>query len=490
MTQRKRQGNAISKNARNRRNRNTRNNRNRISNNATIHFSRDTETLAQAITNPFDDAAIGAVIPDQWSPPTIPALDRLTITLDPSLIVAAAGTNAILVQGWIIAFVPRSLSAGWLARANTGTVEDPSYSQVVNIVSVDSSFSRVQEFPATAEMYSLFVGIIGISGNIDNGNSITVMAYDPADQLFVEGFMCIPFSRGSALSESCSGGRICGAGLKVFSDEAPIETGGTVYGGWTAIDDLFKLVFLEPIEPPPPPKTNRNQRYNIPIPIQPTVLAEYDDLGEYKGKPHGRKTRRRSRRYQSRVDTPLYSAATFQDALKYRHAYKGVDGVTVRYSPLQSAIMEEFRPIYEDAMFIETTISLLNPDTAITINEDIAVGAHDLINPNDYVPCVVWRYNSSAGATPTENIDKTYSLRVEARVHLQCEPDGDCPFMATTVQPDPHYIHLQMLLENKDAFPVVSKGQSFKSFNAGIREAVKTVGSALNLGKDIKSIFA
>jgi hypothetical protein len=162
-------------------------------------------------------------------------------------------------------------------------------------------------------------------------------------------------------------------------------------------------------------------------------------------------------------DTNIVGPSNVQDSLRYRHTYRGVDGVTVRYSPLQSSRQETFQPAYEDALF-----DSFNPDVANGRNSNvgIGVGVHDLIGASDYVPCVVWRFNSP---------DDAYSLRLEARVHIQAEPDGSCPFMTTTVVPDPNYPHLQLLLENKEAFPIVAKGQSFASFLAGVKKAIATV---------------
>jgi hypothetical protein len=482
MTSKNRQGNVLNKNSRRRRLNSGRNASSAALNSSVVRFSHDTETLAQAITNPFDDAAIGAVIPDQWAPPTIPAMDRLTINLEPNLLTQAVPNS--IINGFIIALVPRSLSAGWLSEINAGTVDAPVVDAAVNIISVDTNFAAITTFPVVADLYSLFVGSIGFAPGL---TGLNCMAYDPDSAQFRVGFNAIPFSRIDALAQSCSGARICGAGLKIFSDEAPIETGGTAYGGWCAIDDIFKLVrapvttinsfthisskTLSPIS-----ELRRN------LPGARVILEEKSP-----GNLYTRRAPRRRRRRPGVDEEPAYSAATFQDALKFRHAFKGIEGVTVRYSPLQSASQEVFQPIFEDALFHLNETSNTDPELVMSINRDVAVGTHDLIGPSDYVPMVVWRFNGTTNADP--DLDKTYTLRIEARVHLQCEPDGDCPFMASTITPDPHYTSLQLLLENKDAFPVVTKGSSFKSFLHGMGEALKSGTDWLHFGKDVKTLF-
>lgn len=133
MTQQKnKRGSTVNKStvARGRRNTNTRRNRNvsiNSGNNALAHFSPITRTLAQAITNPFADSAIGACIPDAWTPPSIPALDRLSVNLDPSALAAIDPADDLTILGFFMAVVPRSLGAGWIAQRNSGTVNVPVY---------------------------------------------------------------------------------------------------------------------------------------------------------------------------------------------------------------------------------------------------------------------------------------------------------------------------------------------------------------------------
>jgi hypothetical protein len=464
-------------------------------------FTSLTRHFAEAVTNPFSDEAIGAVIPDQWAPPTIPAMDRLTVDFDPALLGALFDSpfDDINVSGMFFAIVPRSLAVGWLAQQDLQTValDAPFYQDLCGIYPLTDTFAATDDEPL-AHMYCLFFAMLGDSAGTFNAGP-TFVAIDAQAGKYRAGFNCIPFSRYSALRESASGGRIVGAGLKITSDEAPIETGGTVYGGWMPLEDMFQAAVLAAATYPdtvdtsdgdaktevdpgfmvnsvgiesiiPPSRLmrsrrgatvllNQSQRMSLGKRIAPASLTSKVAIEAYN---HNSAHNQRYRRRKRLRDVATVGSSNIQDSLRYRHTYRGIDGVTVRYSPLQSSKQETFQPAYEDALFDEYSL----PGSQRNTNVGVGVGVHDLIGASDYVPCAVWRFNSS---------DDVYSLRVEARVHIQCEPDGSCPFMTTTVVPDPNYSHLQILLENKDAFPVVSKAQSFASFITGVTKALKTV---------------
>jgi hypothetical protein len=466
----------------------------------TTHFTAETRHFAEAVTNPFSDGAIGAMIPDQWSPPSIPAMDRLTIDFDPTVlsnIFAALPQNPVtaVVDGMFFAIVPRSLAVGWLAQKNIETLstEPALYDDLCQILPLTETFTSEDSEPL-AHMYCLFFCMLGTSTNL---LAPTFLAIDIDNLDYAAGFNCIPFSRFSAIAESASGGRIVGAGLKVISDEAAIETGGTAYGGWMPLEDMFNAAVvakgLVPAIPSPdvvmaqnyeePQRLTRQLHYDEPLIhisnsnsnprsqcSQPSM--EMIDRPTGNNRRHRRNHRMRGRRLR---DITTVGATNVQDSLRYRHTFKGVDGVTVRYSPLQSSTQETFQPVYEDGLFDAYDFPGVPGDGRNT-NVGIGVGTHDLIGASDYVPCVIWRYNNNTDV---------YSLRLEARVHLQAEPDGSCPFMTSTVVPDPNYTHLQLLLENKDAFPVVTKGQSFASFMAGVRKAVSAVDLGIKGARDV-----
>jgi hypothetical protein len=430
------------------------------------HFSAVTKHTAEAITNPFSDGAIGAVIPDHWSPPSIPAMDRISLDIDPSILANVYATATVPVtmdlSGLFFAFVPRSLATGWVGISNdTGLAIIDLFPLLDDLESPDGSYP-------VAQQYCIFMALLGIpSDNVLGG--IGLYAINTFGNTYKKGYNLIGFSRTAALEESGSGARIVGAGIKLFSDEAPIETGGTVYGGWMSLSDIYLAGQGGGSFDSPPRLTRSVSPHRLT-----TAPGGYRNMSEEKTTPvHPRRSRRPRKSFRD-VKTP--TGSDLQDYLLYRHTYRGLDGVTVRYSPLQSSEQEVFQPIFETALYADPAQAGLMYD----VSGQMSIGAHDLIGTSDYVPAAVWRFNSK---------DDLYSIRFEARVHLQVEPDGDCPFMSATVVPDPHFGDLQIILENKDAFPVVTKGQSFKSFNEGVRQAFQTLGKGLGLATKVKMLF-
>lgn len=453
---------------------------------ALLHF-------VEAVVNPFSDAAIGAIMPDAWQSPTIPSCDRISLDLLDTAIPLLA------LEGWLVAIVPRSIAAGWLVDpiiAAGPLTEEKSYTPSTRVSPVaridDSGFEPVtiptQNRPARAgvqhqpQSHPLFEAIrvggeapekvvtlgpkqaallmellekeekrkmgiqtptntvpaiqfINLNGSLDQADTdqqdpnwglpycllvaaIGTKAGDPkpfyyfADLLNSagvtarKGVALVQFSRTSTLLTTMAKQRLIGAGLKVWSNEAPIETGGTCYGGWLPVETLrASLIGVSGITVP--------------------------------------------------YDNPYLEAPVIQDGLEFRTVQQGIDGVTVRYSPLQGP---------EQAHYIATRMPPGNlvysyNDTTKRTEVDIAVGAddsaYDQIRPGTSIPAIVWAFSSTTN---------TYSLRVEARAHSQCVPDGTVPFMSNTTPPDPMYDQVRYVLENKDLFPVACSGHSFRSF--------------------------
>lgn len=371
----------------------------------------DLRHFVEAVTNPFDDGAIGAIMPDRWQPPTVPAHDRISLDLDPSLYVNGVADGFTTMSGFMIALVPRSLATGWL---NSG---GPSEVGVrADFTNVDSDFNRVTAVHQ-ADQYCLMVSALGTTGLFPNPtwSQIATQTSGMAPELVViPGYNTFRFSKFEKMQQCCEKARIVGAGLKVWSDEAPINTGGTVYGGWMTAEDLIR---------------------------------SFDG-------------------------TSKIAPGNSQDLLTFRRHEQAVHGITVRYSPLQDPEQENFVDTHMGSEYVQVTYdpvdgAVQSADAAVNLN----LSVYDQVRPGTYIPCVVWRYNSAT-------LDDGYSLRVEARVHLQCNPNGECPFLSYTPKPDPIYATVVMMLENKELFPVAVKGHSFKKFITKVRSlAVK--GSAM-----------
>lgn len=348
-------------------------------------FSEELHTFADAVVNPFDQSAIGAIMPDQWQPPTIPALDRLNFQLDPTVFADATGGAVGTV---IFAIVPRSLATGWwdYGGAN-GLANVPFYDLGPNLGGGGSP-----GYPIMARYPYVLVMSVAVDGawTALTGGAVVGSVVEP-------GYNSVAFSRSSLAGSNLAACRMVGAGLKVWSDDAPINTGGTAYGGW----------------------------------ITPDALK--NSLGNRAGGS---------------------APGVVQDELRFRTIKQGVEGVTVRYSPLQSAEQENFVEFSLPDSLVAWDPSVV-PQDSVKFGENYSPFVYDQVNPTTSIPCVVWKFTSA---------QDLYALRVQSVVHLQGRPMPLSPFMQVTPKPDPLYSHLAMLLENKDAFPVSTGGHSFKKF--------------------------
>jgi hypothetical protein len=441
-------------------------------------FAHETFAFGQAVTNPFSDAAIGAIMPDTWNPPTVPCMDRVTITLNPTAMKELGNGEAGLEVFGLCAFiVPRSLGVGWLAQATDANGNKTGY-RVTNLIQITSDYGTIKDGvnPPLAEMYSLFVSVIGTTSNGQHPNlTPTLLCYSPTannQDCWVPGYNVMSYSRSSIIAGSCTGARIVGAGIKALADDAPLQTGGSIYGGWMPLQDLFmsalnNSLFLDPSVDCDGDAVMRGNTSDLQILHNPRNTYTGCPIPLTKAATPSQRNHLRSNLRHTGfggINQPYYvTGANLKDSLKFRVELKGLDGVTARYSPLQSAIQEEFQPLVEYAMFANdvpnSSPSLI--DTPMP-NLNIGIGVHDVISSSDYVPGFVWKFNT------TDIGVQSYAIRLESRVHLQAQPNGHCPFMTAAVMPDPNYSRLALVLEDVDSYPVATKGASFGSFFSGL----------------------
>lgn len=434
------------------------NGRGRGRNNGGVRLSEETTAFAEAVTNPFSNAAIGAIIPDRWAPPSIPALDRLTMTLDPKQ--WTEHDNKLVIHGWVVAILPRSLAMGWKARRFNTT------QALYRIIPFQLDFGEPDQDPR-GDMYSLWVGVLATN---DDYTNLEMLCWNAeGGGVFRPGMNVMSYSRHEILEKTVTGGRIVGSGLKLFPNAPPLTTGGSCYGGWLSIADLATLIPYGDVDTPPALKSNYNNDTTTIRGGHVKLQSNVEFKNDYLGFPATAKEQRelmKIRKHEGRRRVGVnqhITAANVQDLLKMRMVYPGIKGVTVRSSPLQSPVQEEFRIPFDHAVF-----ESIDPISSRT-NSGVGVGCNDLISGSDYVPAVVWRYNSNDGEP------QTYTIRLESRVHLQCIPDADNPFMTKSVVPDPSYDSVALILENKDTYPVVTTGNSFKSFLSGVESSMDTL---------------
>jgi hypothetical protein len=383
--------------------------------------SYESNRFAEAVVNPFHEGAIGAVMPDRWTPPTIPAMDIINMTIKAnSIIDASAGLNLL---GIYIAFVPRSLAVGWMETQGDGFTKNPVFYADTNFNATGSA-GAPDPRKVAGNLYCLMVSFIVTSTAFPDPIFGAIEQQIPPFFIgsLTRGFNFIETSRFQTINGLSDGGRIVGAGIKVNTQANLLETGGTAYGGWMSIDDLYKQ------------------------------CAQYADFSTI----------------------PPTSPLEVQDLLKLKSFYKAIDGISVRYSPLQSAIQQKFVEIYPSTSF---ALNDAYPAQSNGFVDGSSVGAHDAIGGGDFVPAVVWLFNTSGDLNA-----HVYDLQVELRVHLQCEPKGICPFVISHVVPDPEFLILSRILGNPDVFDVAVKGASFVSFYQKFKEIVAKSGKYLAAG--------
>jgi hypothetical protein len=260
----------------------------------------------------------------------------------------------------------------------------------------------------------------------------------------VRGYKILQYPRIDNIAANCGKGRILGAGLKVWSEEAPIATGGYCIGGWSTFADILNCV--------------KNTSMHI---------GNYDAA---------------SRANYTTVESPACATAVqrLPQTIKGACRQPGVKGVTVRYSSLQTPdqieqevvqLPEEFYATAQNnTTFLPGNENEDNPFGAdynkVYIEDRIDLSSYDVITAGSYLPVVFWKYNISPNALPTsaENTSGVYTLRVMSMVHFEGTPIGDSPFMSHKLNVDYAYNHVKSMLENWEVFPPAVPGHTFKSF--------------------------
>jgi hypothetical protein len=374
-------------------------------------ISDEVNRFAEAVVNPFDDAAVGAILPDKWSSPTIPAMDIMSLNFAPSLYSKIDST--IVIYGMQFAFIPRSMGVGWAQDDGSGGTKNPIF--YLN----DAFGGHVKGRKTCANLYSIMVTCLGTTASITTPSFLCI---NPTTNAIVQGYNLFETNRYDEIISSCDGARIAGAGIKTIAQSAQIQTGGTVFGGWMTVDDLYK---------------------NVAQYAAGSVMTASSPF---------------------EVQTQLFGLSRF----------KGVDGCTVRYNPIQSSVQQKYRDLYPDTNLINNG----NPH-AEGFTDGSSVGAGDTIGPGDYIPSIVWNFNQT-----TEPNSDAYSIRFRMVVHLQCKPAGKCPFMINQVIYDTDFDQLCTILNNPTIFKIAVSGESFSSFMSAFGDVIKKSGQILKSGAD------
>jgi hypothetical protein len=257
-------------------------------------------------------------------------------------------------------------------------------------------------------------------------------------------YYAIQLTRFNNIYNNCDKLRLLGAGIKVWSEQAPINTGGYSVGGWITVEDIMSAMAW----------TDRVTPLFTPGPATPGALK------------------------------------AIQPKIKFACRTPGVKGSTVRYSPLQTSDQVEAEyPKIPTRMATTGTINIaaLNgvvPNLVIE-QPNVDFSINDVITPGSFVPCIYWQFNTTD--TGGAAVNGVYTLKVMAMVHGEGTPTGESPFMSCKSSTDPSAAYAKAMIENLEVFPPAVSGHSFKSFMTKMKHVV---GKAKKVAGHVTKVLA
>jgi hypothetical protein len=388
-------------------------------------MSDDMVRFCEAVVSPFNGEAIGAILPDRYQELVVPVTDRLELDLTPDAFNHPLSTGSweadsnVQLTAVFIWFQPRCLEAGSIATFTDPTEVNPITR--IPYLGVDDSLSTVSGSTAL-NMYNLcFTGIWTTSGNPTNAPNTYGFYQDNqvSGATILPIYYMIQLTRFSNIDSNCDKMRILGGGLKVWSEQAPINTGGYSVGGWITMDDVFTALQWT---------TAALSPTGLVGPLTPGALKD------------------------------------IQPSIRFACRSPGVKGATTRYSCLQTPEqLESEYPKIASRNYATVDAALREPVTGsdwITEFPNSDLSMHDVITPGSFIPCIYWQFN----VTDESDNNGVYTLKLMSMVISEGSPTGASPFLSNKVTPDPTAEHSKMMLENIDVFPVATIGHSFKSF--------------------------
>lgn len=399
-----------------------------------------TRTWAEAVVHPFGQDGVGCMLPDGKGDAVVPALDRWSFDVVPGAfdLPAVAPSPARECIGLGLVLMPRCLAVGWLTGTEVAAPADG-----YNEVALDGSGSLPITF-LESDLKQQGVGdscnagypcVLVLFGITDFGQCTRIVPNAPVGAQADLGVNFVSLTRTHPFNQNTENFRMLAGGIKLFSDEAPLNTGGTVYGGQISPDQLYDLL---------------RQSAGTTNYVSPGVVGN------------------------------------IERTMLQRKAFRGVDGATSRYNPVQDPEHQlEFVKTSTDndnlaqiRVGAESFVSTPYVQD-VEINTNLDPSSFDAISAGTNVPMIVWKFN----------VDSRYTLRAAVRAHYEGTPSGDSPFLSHNVNYQPGIEDLFAFLNNRERFPTVSKGQSFKSFFQRAQHITSTVSRyAAKAGKIAKLV--
>jgi len=390
---------------------------------------------------PFDRKAIGSIRPD-YVHATAAATDKAQFVvpytkLQEYMAQAAAQKQypGVTFTGVMMWFNPRCTQAGWfdgdlVTSGNTKVEMAPSVytfmlNSTFNAGSVDTGSTT--DFFGPAYAYTIGFTLLGSDGNFygysDPGGDVDVFIF--------YGYNTITTTRMDLIDQNFNAIRVLGAGMKLWTNAPPINTGGYVFGGELALQDLYSALHKE---------------------------------------------------------SNAFTATSIQDGLKHRNRYQAIDGVTVRYNPLAEQRQLALQEVYVDDIKRLVIAHELPEDNHLvgidnyTIPNELEMQSKDLATQSTMVPVMIWQFGTNA----------SYDLSFDSIMHVEGRTVGNCPFEVQQEIVDPNIEHLDKILRSHK-FPTSAKGHSFKTFLEHAKrlsgKGARTLANATRIAKLVEEFL-
>jgi hypothetical protein len=434
--------------------------------------------FVNANTHPFGPEGIGAVIPDHTDPIVSPTYDTRNVSIDLTTIFNPSGSLlASTFEGVIVSFLPRSMAAGLLAA-----YEEPNASEIVDtaklsFVYVDSNFvplipnnvpqtgTNTQKLCILDPYYLLVIPVYS------DGHSIVIFNGEA-----VYGAYIMRLPKTSKILDNTTALRMVGAGIKIKPRESLLNVAGIAHAGQVKIQRFTELLAqdLDAIGSEGKFKnfatnfygeyfTERGikgatARYDLFQNIEQLQKQQTDISPQLQSVTvtvvdlAARKKRKIKR--ADDFDKFLKKEGTIKPLkLKRNKSYAPWQEVKDSDSSFAFTQDESKEQVEEKMVAVEDTISDKFVETNMISYGDVDMSKNDLVDPGDYVPCVYYQFNNSS----------PQQLELIWAIHAVTEVKADFPFLSSSAKYDPCFNVIQNVISDPAYFPLVTRGDSFKS---------------------------
>jgi hypothetical protein len=440
----------------------------------------------QATTHPFGPEGIGAVIPDRYDSMAISTYDPLEITVNLQQTFASSSFEA---SGFFAAIVPRCFASRLAEGDEVVDVESvPTIAYAgttlkLGIVCVDYNFNQLQSTVDTdaeknayyyvpEDPYFLLIMVLDQSGF----PVVYVNESGTSNYFIRHGIYLMRMPRMNTIKADTVQCRIVGAGIKLNPRSAPISTAGQCYSAQIKIADLMNKLITEFTNDPATTasgqflnfqplfygkyvsnkgKEGATARYDIfqsreQLEKQQVILGYTTSVAitienieatknNKKDDDSEEETKEQSPEY-SRPGDPKWGKSKFVKIMADKLAKQ--KGALYKTKSRKRKQLNGYKTAADGGVKLDTTAS-----------GNLDISKDDLTDAGNTIPSVYYSFQDN---TPIQ-------LNLRAVVHMVCEPISSLPFPGTTVNYDPLFKEMSNLCPNQEIFPLVEKGNSFKT---------------------------